>query len=121
MAREERRRREREEERARAAAARGGVVSGRTRTARGEGDGRDYSEVRARAPNGSQEVAARVRGGHVTARTRSVGLGRRRVDKAAPRDVRVLPKKRRVGGRTSHLARGDRVPIHLLTYFRGTL
>ena len=25
-------------------------------------------------------------------------------------------KKRRVGGRTSHLARGDRVPIHLLTY-----
>ena len=34
----------------------------------------------------------------------------------APRDVRVLPKKRRVGGRTSHLARGDRVPIHLLTY-----
>ena len=62
--------REREEERARAAAARGGVVSGRTRTARGEGGGRDYSEVRARAPNGSQEVAARVRGGHVTARTR---------------------------------------------------
>ena len=67
-----------------------GMVSGRTRTARGEGDGRDYSEVRARAPNGSQEVAARVRGGHVTARTRvgvqlgrltrSVGLGRRRVD-----------------------------------------
>ena len=77
MAREERRRREREEERARAAAARGGVVSGRTRTARGEGDGRDYSEVRARAPNGSQEVAARVRGGHVTARTRiGVQLGR---------------------------------------------
>ena len=35
----------------------------------------------------------------------------------APRDVRVLPKKRRVGGRTSHLARGDRVPVHLLTYF----
>ena len=32
-----------------------------------------------------------------------------------PRDVRVLTKKRRVGGRTSHLARGDRVPIHLLT------
>ena len=29
-------------------------------------------------------------------------------------------KKRRVGGRTSHLARGDRVPIHLqlLTYYR---
>ena len=27
-------------------------------------------------------------------------------------------KKRRVGGRTSHLARGDRVPIHLLTYLR---
>ena len=26
-------------------------------------------------------------------------------------------KKRRVGGRTSHLARGDRVPVHLLTYF----
>ena len=77
MAREERRQREREEERARAAAARGGVVSGRTRTARGEGDGRDYSEVRARAPNGSQEVAARVRGGHVTARTRiGVQLGR---------------------------------------------
>ena len=25
-------------------------------------------------------------------------------------------QKRRVGGRTSHLARGDRVPIHLLTY-----
>ena len=25
-------------------------------------------------------------------------------------------KKRRVGGRTSHLARGDRVPVHLLTY-----
>ena len=47
------------------------------RTARGEGDGRDYSEVRARAPNGSQEVAARVRGGHVTARTRiGVQLGR---------------------------------------------
>ena len=46
-------------------------------TARGEGDGRDYSEVRARAPNGSQEVAARVRGGHVTARTRiGVQLGR---------------------------------------------
>jgi hypothetical protein len=36
-----------------------------------------YSEVRARAPNGSQEVAARVRGGHVTARTRiGVQLGR---------------------------------------------
>ena len=27
-------------------------------------------------------------------------------------------KKRRVGGRTSHLARGDRVPIHLLTYLQ---
>ena len=54
MAREGRRQREGEEERARAAAARGGMVSGRTRTARGEGDGRDYSEVRARAPNGSQ-------------------------------------------------------------------
>ena len=38
----------------------------------------------------------------------------------APRDVRVLPKKRRVGGRTSHLARGDRVPIHLLTYLDTT-
>ena len=34
-------------------------------------------KVRARAPNGSQEVAARVRGGHVTARTRiGVQLGR---------------------------------------------
>ena len=43
MAREERRQRE-----GGAAAARGGVVSGRTRTARGEGDGRDYSEVRGR-------------------------------------------------------------------------
>ena len=68
------------EPRARAPAEREGrrLRARRTPAARGgEGDGRDYSEVRARAPNGSQEVAARVRGGHVTARTRiGVQLGR---------------------------------------------